>query len=62
VGHVDGLENEKSIVKDKLIYARYYRLNRELLEKYQDRKIKLRISEQELNSKYRSDRPGYFGQ
>jgi hypothetical protein len=43
-------------------HARYYRLDRELLEEYQDGKVKLKITEQELNSKYKRDRPGYFGQ
>ena len=62
VGHVDGLENEQFIVKDKIIHARYYRLDRELLKVYQDGKVKLKISEQELNSKYKRDHPGYFGQ
>ena len=62
VGHVDGLENEQFIVKDKIIHARYYRLDRELLEEYQDGKVKLKITEQELNSKNKRDRPGYFGQ
>jgi hypothetical protein len=62
VGHVDGLENDQFIVKDKIIHARYYRLDRELLEKYQDGKVKLKITEQDLNSKYKRDHPGYFGQ
>jgi hypothetical protein len=60
--HIDGLENDQFIVKDKIIHARYYRLDRELLEEYQDGKVKLKITEEELNSKYRRDRPGYFGQ
>ena len=62
VGHVDGLEADQFIVKDKIIHARYYRLDRELLKVYQDGKVKLKISEQELNSKYKRDHPGYFGQ
>ena len=62
VGHIDGLESDQFIVKDKIIHARYYRLDRELLEEYQDGKVKLKITEQELNSKYKRDRPGYFGQ
>jgi hypothetical protein len=62
VGHVDGLENEQFILKDRIIDARYYRLDRELLEEYKDGKVKLKITEEELNSKYRRDRPGYFGQ
>jgi hypothetical protein len=44
VGHVDGLEEEQFVVKDKIIHARYYRVNRELLEKYQDGKVKLNIT------------------
>jgi len=40
-------------VKDKIIHARYYRLDRELLEEYQNGKVKLKITEQELNSKYK---------
>lgn len=62
VGHVDGLEDQQFIIKDKIIHARYYRLDRELLEKYQDGKVKLKITEQELKSKYKRDHPGYFGQ
>ena len=62
VGHVDGLENEQFIVKDRIINARYYRLDRELLREYQDGKVKLKITEHELNSKYKRDHPGYFGE
>ena len=62
VGHVDGLENEQFVVKDKIIHARYYRLDRELLKVYQDEKVKLKITEQELNSKYKRKHPEYFGQ
>jgi len=40
-------------VKDKIIHARYYRLDRELLEEYQNGKVKLKITEQELNSNIR---------
>jgi hypothetical protein len=47
-------------VKDKIIHAKYYRMDRELLETYQDGKVKLRINEQELKSKYEKDSPGYF--
>ncbi len=32
----------------------------ESLETYQDEKAILKITEQELNSKYEKDRPGYF--
>ena len=60
VGHVDGLEADQFIVKDKIIHAKYYRIDRELLEEYQDGKVKLRINEQELKSKYEKDSPGYF--
>jgi hypothetical protein len=60
VGHVDGLEADQFIVKDKIIHAKYYRMDRELLETYQDGKVKLRINEQELKSKYEKDSPGYF--
>ena len=62
VGHVDGLENEQFIVKDRIINARYYRSDRELLKEYQDSKVKLKITERELNSKYKRDHPGYFGE
>jgi hypothetical protein len=60
VGHVDGLEADQFIVKDKIIHAKYYRMDRELLETYQDGKVKLRINEQELKSKYEKDSPEYF--
>jgi hypothetical protein len=60
VGHVDGLEADQFIVKDKIIHAKYYRIDRELLETYQDGKVKLRINEQQLKSKYEKDSPGYF--
>ena len=53
VGHIDALESEQFIVKDKRIHARYYRLDRELLEEYQNGKVKLKITEQELNSNIR---------
>ncbi|HXW11567.1 MAG TPA: hypothetical protein VD694_02315 [Nitrososphaeraceae archaeon] len=62
VGHVDGLENEQFIVKDRIINTIYYRLDRDLLKEYQGGKVKLKITEQELNSKYKRDHPGYFGE
>jgi hypothetical protein len=58
VGHVDGLEADQFIVKDKIIHSKYYRMDRELLETYQDGKVKLRINEQELKSKYEKDNRG----
>ena len=51
VGHVDGLEADQFIVKDKIIHAKYYRMDRELLETYQDGKVTLRINEQETKIK-----------
>ena len=60
VGHVDGLESDQFIVKDKIIHARYYRLDRDLLETYHDGKVTLKITEQELKSKYEKDSPEYF--
>ena len=53
-------EADQFIVKDKIIHAKYYRMDRELLETYQDGKVTLRINEQELKSKYEKDSPGYF--
>jgi len=60
VGHVDGLEANQFIVKDKIIHSKYYRMDRKLLETYQDGKVKLKNTEQELKSKYEKDSPGYF--
>jgi hypothetical protein len=60
VGHVDGLNDAGFVVKDKILHARYYLIPRELLDTYEYGKVKLKISEEELNSKYRRDRPGYF--
>ena len=51
VGHVDGLEADQFIVKDKIIHSKYYRMDRELLETYHDGKVKLKITEQEQNMK-----------
>ena len=47
-------------MKDKIIHARYYRLDRDLLETYHDGKVTLKITEQELKSKYEKDSPEYF--
>jgi hypothetical protein len=60
VGHVDGVEDVQFIIKDKIIHAKYYRVDRKLLETYQDGKVILKITEKELNSRYEKDRPGYF--
>jgi hypothetical protein len=59
---VDGLDEEQFIIEDKIIHAKYYRVDRELLETYQDGKAILKITEEDLNSKYEKDRPDYFRQ
>ena len=59
VGHVDSLNHAGLIVKDKILYSRYYLIPRDLPDKYEHGKLK--ISEEELNSNYSRDRPGYFG-
>ncbi|MGH9983619.1 MAG: hypothetical protein ACRD8W_06640 [Nitrososphaeraceae archaeon] len=59
-GHVDGLNDEEFIVKDRIIHARYYSVPRDQLAEYKYGTVKLKISEEELISRYRSDRPGYF--
>jgi hypothetical protein len=60
VGHIDGLDDVHFIIKDKIVHARYYVVPREILESCRNGKVKLRISEEELNSKYRKNRPMYF--
>ena len=60
VGHIDGLDDKHVCIKEEIIHARYYIISREILETYQHGKVKLRISEQELNSKYKKDRPMNF--
>lgn len=60
VGHVDGLESDQFVVKDKIIHSKYYRMDRDLLETYHDGKVTLKITEQELKSKYEKDSPEYF--
>jgi sporulation protein YlmC with PRC-barrel domain len=60
IGHVDRLDEEHLLIKDRIIHARYYQISKKLLDIYQHGKVILKISEQELNSRYKMDRPTTF--
>jgi hypothetical protein len=57
VGHVDGLDDEHFIIKYKIIHAKYYEVDRDLLETFEQGKVRLKISEEELNSKCTKEGP-----
>jgi hypothetical protein len=62
IGKVDGLEDLEFVVKDGLIYPKYYRIPRDDVESYDNGKVRLQLSEQEVKSQFERSNPGYYSQ
>jgi sporulation protein YlmC with PRC-barrel domain len=61
LGKVDGLEDLYFIVKDGIIDPLYYRVPREKLGKYDNDKVILSLTLDEVKSPlYQKDNPGYY--
>ena len=62
IGKVDGLEDTEFVVKDGLIDPKYYRIPRDEVESYNNGKVKLRLSEQEVKARFERSNPGYYSE
>ena len=62
IGKVDGLENTEFVVKDGLIDPNYYRIPRDDVEIYNNGRVKLRLSEEEVKAQFERSNPGYYSQ
>jgi sporulation protein YlmC with PRC-barrel domain len=62
IGKVDGLENTEFVVKDGLIDPKYYRTPRDDVESYNNGRVKLRLSEEEVKAQFERSNPGYYSQ
>ena len=60
IGKVDGLEDNEFVVKDGLIDPKFYRIPRNKIELYDDGKVKLALSEDQVKSQYERNSPGYY--
>ena len=60
IGKVDGLEDNEFVVKDGLIDPKFYRIPRNKVEVYDDGKVKLALSEDQVKSQYERKTPGYY--
>ena len=60
VGRVDGLDDRYLIVKDGLFNPSYYKIPREKVNRYQEGKVLLDTSEQEIKKLFKRKFPGYF--
>lgn len=60
IGKVDGLEDIEFVVKDGLIDPKYYRIPRDDVESYDNGKVRLQLSEQEVKSRFERSKPGYY--
>lgn len=62
IGKVDGLEDIEFVVKDGLIDPKYYRIPRKEVESYNDGRVRLRLSEDEVRAQFERSNPGYYSQ
>ena len=62
IGKVDGLEDTEFIVKDGLIDPKYYRIPRDDVESYNNGKVRLSLSEEEVKARFERNTPGYYSQ
>ena len=62
IGKVDGLEETEFVVKDGLIDPKYYRIPRDEVESYNNRKVRLRLSEEEVKARFERSNPGYYSE
>ena len=60
MGQVDGLDDTYLIVKDGLVSPSYYKIPRGKVDGYQDGKVLLNISEQDMKKQFKRKYPGYF--
>lgn len=60
MGHVDGLDDTYLMVKDGLVSPSYYKIPRGKVDGYQDGKVLLNISKQDMKKQFKRKYPGYF--
>jgi hypothetical protein len=60
IGKVDGLEDTEFVVKNGLIDPKFYRIPRDKVESYDDGKVRLVVSEDQVKSQFERESPGYY--
>jgi hypothetical protein len=60
IGKVDGLEDKEFVVKDGLIDPKFYRIPRDKVQSYDDGKVILTLSEDQLKSQFERNSSGYY--
>ncbi len=60
IGKVDGLEDDEFVVKDGLIDPKFYKIPRDKVESYDDGKVRLVLSEDQVKSQFERTSPGYY--
>jgi hypothetical protein len=60
LGKVDGLEDFDFVVKDGLIDPKYYIIPRNRVKAYENGKVRLTLSEEQVKSRFERSSPGYY--
>jgi sporulation protein YlmC with PRC-barrel domain len=60
LGHVDGFDNINIIVKNGIFNPQYYKIPREKVDRYQNGKVLLSITEQDTKRHFKRNRLDYF--
>ena len=60
IGKVDGLEDKEFVVKDGLIDPKFYRIRRDKVESYDDGKVRLALSQDQVKSQFERNSSGYY--
>jgi hypothetical protein len=60
LGMVDGLEDFDFVVKDGLTDPKYYRIPRDKVKTYENGKVRLALSEEQVRSRFERSNPGYY--
>ena len=60
LGHVDGFDNINIIVKNGIFNPQYYKIPREKVDRYQNGKVSLSITEQDTKRHFKRKHLDYF--
>lgn len=60
LGMVDGLEDFDFVVKDGLIDSKYYQIPRDKVKTYENGKVRLALSEEQVRSRFEKSNPGHY--
>ncbi len=60
IGNVHGLEDTEFVVKDGIMNPKYYRIPRDEVESYNDGRVRLKLSEDDVKAQFERTNPGYY--